>query len=359
MMMRDMARRGSMQHVNFMDFSFFPTSEAAATATLNETPKLLPTVDAAPSSSSSTTVKMSMSAANQNEQQIALCNYQEQQIQIQQHQKRIQQMNLQLQQMQMPILQVAPTTVFDFDHRSAGSNPSSEPSVAAVSLDSSSSDHSVSSKSVVHSSESSADGQRFKPFHEEKWTHRYRELLEFRKEHGHSAVPHTYPKNPQLARWIKRQRRQHKLRQDGQTSTMTLERLDLLNSVDFIWDSHDLNWREKLEALTAFRAEMGHSNVPSNFRDKKLSTWVKCQRRQYKLFWDSKPSAMSLERIAALEKVGFEWEIRSTGTKTSKAGSKTTKAASVVPEEEEPLPANTPSSLEMGDHLLNAFFDVC
>lgn len=152
--------------------------------------------------------------------------------------------------------------------------------------------------------------QRFKPFHEEKWSVRYKELLEFHKEFNHSAVPHTYPKNPQLARWVKRQRRQYKLRRDGRPSTMTLDRLELLNSVGFVWDSHDVNWREKLEALSAFRKSQGHCNVPSNYQDKKLATWVKCQRRQYKLYWDGKPSAMSPERILELEKIGFEWEIR-------------------------------------------------
>ena len=152
--------------------------------------------------------------------------------------------------------------------------------------------------------------QRFKPFHEEKWSLRYKELLEFHKEFNHSAVPHTYPKNPQLARWVKRQRRQYKLRRDGRPSTMTLDRLELLNSVGFVWDSHDVNWREKLDALETFRKEQGHCNVPSNYRDKKLATWVKCQRRQYKLYWDGKPSAMSPERILELEKIGFEWEIR-------------------------------------------------
>jgi len=153
---------------------------------------------------------------------------------------------------------------------------------------------------------------RFKPFHEEKWSLRYKELLEFHKENGHAAVPHTYPANPQLARWVKRQRRQFKLRRDNRQSTMTTERLDLLNSVGFIWDSHDVNWREKLDGLSQFRREHGHCNVPSNYRDKKLATWVKCQRRQYKLYWDGKPSAMNPERILELEKVGFEWEIRST-----------------------------------------------
>jgi hypothetical protein len=158
---------------------------------------------------------------------------------------------------------------------------------------------------------------RFKPFHEEKWSLRYKELLEFHKEHGHSAVPHTYPKNPQLARWVKRQRRQYKLRRDARASTMTSERLDLLNSVGFVWDSHDVNWREKLDNLEAFRRGHGHCNVPSNFKDKKLATWVKCQRRQYKLYWDGKPSAMSPERILELEKVGFEWEIRATAPRSA------------------------------------------
>ena len=164
-------------------------------------------------------------------------------------------------------------------------------------------------------SEGALDSQRFKRFHEEKWSHRYKELLAFHREFGHSAVPHTFPRNPQLARWVKRQRRQYKLRRDNRPSTMTLERLELLDSVGFVWDSHDVNWREKLTALDSFRREQGHCNVPSNYTDKKLATWVKCQRRQYKLYVDQKPSAMTDQRISELEKRGFEWEIRSTAGK--------------------------------------------
>ena len=47
------------------------------------------------------------------------------------------------------------------------------------------------------------DEQRFKPFHDEKWKLRYKELLTFHRDNGHAAVPHTYPPNPQLARWVK------------------------------------------------------------------------------------------------------------------------------------------------------------
>lgn len=55
-----------------------------------------------------------------------------------------------------------------------------------------------------HADALSAQDFRFKPFHEEKWTIRYKELLLYQQENGHAAVPHTYPRNQQLARWIKR-----------------------------------------------------------------------------------------------------------------------------------------------------------
>lgn len=160
-----------------------------------------------------------------------------------------------------------------------------------------------------------SQSHRFKPFHEEKWELRYKELLRFHSEFGHSAVPHTYHRNPQLARWVKRQRRQYKLRRDDRTSTMTSERLELLDTIGFVWDSHEINWTEKLRSLGLYREKYGHCNVPSNSSDKKLATWVKCQRRQYKLYWDGKPSAMSPERILQLEKVGFEWEIRTAASR--------------------------------------------
>ena len=192
----------------------------------------------------------------------------------------------------------------------------SSPASAPPAVSSFISDNSVDDAVDDAEGDDNADSQRFKQFHEEKWSHRYKELLAFHREFGHSAVPHTFPRNPQLARWVKRQRRQYKLRRDGRPSTMTVERLQLLDTVGFVWDSHDVNWREKLMALDNFRREHGHCNVPSNYTDKKLATWVKCQRRQYKLHIDQKPSAMTEQRITELEKRGFEWEIRSSAGKS-------------------------------------------
>lgn len=154
---------------------------------------------------------------------------------------------------------------------------------------------------------------RFKDFHEKKWNEHLQELRDFRKKHGHCLVPHTYPENQSLARWVKRQRRQYKLMQDGDlTSAMTQDRVDLLNKEGFVWDSHEVVWRERYEQLRRYKDIHGHCRVPSYCKENpQLATWVKCQRRQYKLFWEGKRSSMSAERTKLLEDIGFVWEVRS------------------------------------------------
>ena len=119
----------------------------------------------------------------------------------------------------------------------------------------------------------SAEG-RFKPFHEEKWDQKLTELIEFRAANGHTLVPHTYDPNPQLARWVKRQRRQYKLMQTGKTSTMTPERVAILEEAGFVWDSHEVSWREKVQELVQYREKHGDCLVPSSYRDNpQLATW--------------------------------------------------------------------------------------
>lgn len=90
----------------------------------------------------------------------------------------------------------------------------------------------------------------------------------------------------------------------------------MLNNLGFIWDSHDVNWREKYQSLVSYKETHGDCNVPSNYKDKKLATWVKCQRRQHKLYIDKRASSMTPERIVDLNKIGFLWEIRQVVAKT-------------------------------------------
>lgn len=91
-----------------------------------------------------------------------------------------------------------------------------------------------------------------------------------------SQVPHTYKENPPLARWVKRQRYQYKLKVEGKISTMTDERVALLENIGFIWDSHAAAWAEKLQELKEYTKLRGDCNVPSTYPgNPQLATWVK------------------------------------------------------------------------------------
>jgi hypothetical protein len=162
--------------------------------------------------------------------------------------------------------------------------------------------------------------RRFRPYQAEQWQEKFDELYSYYQKHGHCSVPHTFPPNPALARWVKRQRYQYKLMTSGQQSTMTRERVKALEDIGFVWDSHGQAWEDRLRELRDYRQAHGDCNVPSNYPpNPQLATWVKCQRRQYKLYWEGSSSNMTLERISDLEKIGFEWELR--GPKNAKRGS--------------------------------------
>jgi len=170
-------------------------------------------------------------------------------------------------------------------------------------------------------SDDGENGHRFRPYQYEQWTEKFQELCDFRKDKGHCQVPHTYKENPPLARWVKRQRYQYKLKAEGKMSTMTDERVKLLENIGFIWDSHAAAWAEKLHELKDYLQVHGDCNVPSTYpANPQLATWVKCQRRQYKLLRDNKTSNMTVDRIMELEKLGFVWEVRKTWDQGRRSG---------------------------------------
>ena len=156
------------------------------------------------------------------------------------------------------------------------------------------------------------EARRFRPYQAELWTVKFAELLEFKQLKGHCCVPFTYGKNPALARWVKRQRYQYKLKMEGKPSTMTDDRVEALEEHGFIWGSRGAAWQERWNELVKYQGMYGDCNVPSSYASNpSLATWVKCQRRQYKLYFEGKANpAATPERIAELESLGFEWELR-------------------------------------------------
>ena len=156
-----------------------------------------------------------------------------------------------------------------------------------------------------------------------RWQQRFNELCEYRKLNGHCLVPSQWSENPQLSQWVKRQRYQYKLKREGQHSTMTDERIKILEDMGFVWDSHSAFWEERLNELIQFSMLHGHCNVPTKYPDNpELAVWAKCQRRHFKLFMTKGPkkSSMTMERISKLNKVGFVFDPREYKKRLAAAG---------------------------------------
>jgi len=71
--------------------------------------------------------------------------------------------------------------------------------------------------------------------HDAVWEERLKELKQYKNLFGNTNVPSKYEPNPQLAIWIKRQRRQYKFLTEGKPSTMTPYRVGKLREINFSW----------------------------------------------------------------------------------------------------------------------------
>jgi hypothetical protein len=166
--------------------------------------------------------------------------------------------------------------------------------------------------SIMKSDEATARALRLRSYQNDSWSENFRELVKYREARGDCLVPHNWDTSRRLAQWVKRQRYQFKLKSEGRHSNLTRERQAALENLGFVWDSHAAVWEERLRELLEFRQVHGHCNVPSTFPENpQLSVWVKCQRRQYKLFRTGKRASMTTaDRMTRLTNLGFSWNPR-------------------------------------------------
>jgi hypothetical protein len=168
------------------------------------------------------------------------------------------------------------------------------------------------SQEVEETSDSSTGSQhstKIRQYQSEQWHERFKELVQFNNEHGHSLVPINWLPNIPLGLWVKRQRYQYQIKNnENKHSSLTDERQEALEKLGFVWESRGIAWEEKYAELCAFKELHGHCNIAHYFpKDSPLAIWVKCQRRQFKLFEDKRKSSITPERVARLNRLGFDW----------------------------------------------------
>ena len=151
----------------------------------------------------------------------------------------------------------------------------------------------------------------FRRYQNEQWHERFVELTNFQRENGHCIVPVRWKVNPPLALWVKRQRYQYRLKQEGKHNTLSEDRQKKLEKLGFLWNSRGMAWEERFSELEAFKTTHGHCNIFNSIpKNSPLAIWVKCQRRQFKLLSSGEKSTMTRERQARLSAIGFIWKPR-------------------------------------------------
>jgi len=129
----------------------------------------------------------------------------------------------------------------------------------------------------------------------ETWMEMYRRLVVYKKSHKSTFVPRRYgDEDLQLGNWVNLQRSTYKKKE------MPVERINLLESVGFVWDANDASWTEKYERLVAFKEKYNHVRVPSRYEaDRELGRWVGMQR--------CIKGQMPSDRKKLLKSIGFVW----------------------------------------------------
>mmetsp|Transcript_28390 Transcript_28390/g.41783 ORF Transcript_28390/g.41783 Transcript_28390/m.41783 type:complete len:554 (-) Transcript_28390:161-1822(-) len=67
------------------------------------------------------------------------------------------------------------------------------------------------------------------------WEERVTELKAYRNEYGDCLVPQSFNPNPPLGKWVGNQREEYRKRMQGKRSSMTDQRVRILEDVGFVW----------------------------------------------------------------------------------------------------------------------------
>ena len=146
------------------------------------------------------------------------------------------------------------------------------------------------------------------------WEDSYNKLKSYNLLFGNYHVPQKYKDDPELGRWVKNQRDKYRLFREGKQSSMTPERIQLLEDIGFEWsvkEASNRSWFDNFNELRAYKQAFGHCRVPGKYNtDPELGRWVKNQRDKYRLLREERKSSMTPQRIERLEQIGFEWSLK-------------------------------------------------
>jgi len=142
------------------------------------------------------------------------------------------------------------------------------------------------------------------------WTTKFLLLRAYRIREGHCRVPYS---NATLGNWVNDQKRFYKNVKTGKKGgRISKERIDMLDAIGFSWGKSfpdPISWETGLAELTKCHAAMGNCNVPiSQSNPSQIGKWVSAQRTEYRRLKKGKDSLLTLDQVAKLNEIGFNWK---------------------------------------------------
>ena len=139
-------------------------------------------------------------------------------------------------------------------------------------------------------------------YQEAVWHEKYKELCQYRQEYGHCIVPKS---NPSLGRWVGQQREQYKKFREAKTASISPERIEMLEKIDFVWNAQDALWRQRVDELDEFVKVNGFGSAPPIKTHRSLGRWLQRQEQAYQRMKNGEKVAMNEERATELQRLGF------------------------------------------------------
>jgi len=152
-----------------------------------------------------------------------------------------------------------------------------------------------------------------------QWGDYFELLSKYKKAHGDCFVPsNCLVDGCDLNSWTGTQRQEYRKFQDGLPSSMTPERIEQLESIEFSWKYPPVptEWTAMLDLLRKFKDVTGHCRPApiESYQGANLGFWAHVQRQEYRKLQAGVKSSMTLERIEKLESLGFEWDSSSSSS---------------------------------------------
>lgn len=146
------------------------------------------------------------------------------------------------------------------------------------------------------------DVDGFTAWQDRMWDASYKELQEFYKTHNHCMVSYRSP----LGNWVRQQRREYRCLQEGKPSTMTPERIDALEKLEFVWTSKEKSRRQTMQKFEQLRDACKECNGTHFLLESQMGPWIKKQGLLLDRARRGEETTLTEEQIQFLEEIKID-----------------------------------------------------